>query len=116
VSLAGVGRLPPVKSFAVSAQNEMGANVVYVKGTVIRTTGGDNEFLMQESVKISKKEYEEALKKSHQKKAEWVLGSFIADRKNRLASGGYSGSKKDIEKWETAVGEIRNEISSKDFN
>ena len=97
VSLIGVGNLPPVHSFAISALRDAGANVVYLEGDVLTTTGGDDEFLMTNAKPITRKKFDKALRTDAQKIAEKTL----ADRKWDLSA--YGSYKNETMKWANAA-------------
>ena len=99
VSLIGVNNLPPVRSFAISGAREQGRDIKFYKGEIIKETGGDDEFLMQNPVEITKKEYDRFIDSYDGIKSSYVLSYWISDRKNILVGRGYD-LKGGEKKWQ----------------
>lgn len=82
VSMLQVNDLPGVLSFAVAAARSR--KLRYYIGTVINTTGGDNELLMVDVKSISRAEYNKFTKSAQGKLASLVLSFWRMDKMGQI--------------------------------
>jgi hypothetical protein len=99
VSMMQVNDLPGVNSFAVAdAKDNRG--VYYYIGQIIKTTGGDNEFLMADIKPIGKQEYVEFVASQQGQLSSLVLAFWRSDVLGRI---GVSHTYPELwQRWEDA--------------
>jgi diguanylate cyclase (GGDEF)-like protein len=115
VSLLSANNLPPVRSFAVMSASESSKKEYYI-GDILHETGGDDEFLMSNPKKITKKQYDDFLNTEDGKKSKVVLSYWISDRTNELVGRGYTSSKNKGILWENEYQKALKKFASLRFS
>lgn len=99
VSMMQVNDLPGVNSFAVASARD-DRDLYYYIGSVVKTTGGDNEFLMADIKPITKQQYIDFVNSRQGQLSSLVLAFWRSDVLGRI---GVSQTYPELwQRWEDA--------------